>query len=373
MTFETALKRYCSNNLIEKYDATAEFPYFTKDGTWKTLEKSNWDDWISGFLVGINWLGHEIGFQDTEEALELTRNITPLYEHNFNIGFRYQYSWVPAFEATRLPEFKRTGLEAAARLKACFSPALSLLCHEDKKNERYVAANDAFMNIPLLLWASMNSPDGETYASIVEKFLDQSVKYFVKSDGSTRHRIIFDTDNLEILRVDSPQGIPGGCWSRGLAWTVNGLILGGLFFQRDSFIESALKLVSYHQQRTYSLIPAFDYSVSVLNRPSHTDTSAAAILSSSLLTLGIQDDYQQAYSYGEKLLNRLLEKYRQPADRDGLLNGGCFHYPSGIGINSALIWGDFYLLEALYQAEFGALPVHLSWLPREKHPEAQAS
>lgn len=373
MDFESVVTPYLDGTGSSRYSTVQAFPYFTRGEEWTPLEQSDWDDWISGFWPGIHWMAQQHGPMDLEDALELTREVQPIYEQNINTGFRYQYSWVPAYEATGNPKYKQKALDAARRLNECFRPGLSLYCSRNDSPNTIRAANDAFMNIPLLLWASEASPNGSRYRTTIQKFLERATKLFVKDNGAVRHCIVFDREQQTPRAVQSPQGIPGGCWSRGLAWTVSGLTLGGLYLDRSDFLEKARRIVNFHERNTYSKIPPFDYSVSCLKQPSLTDTSAGAILASSLLVHGTLRDEPELKDKGQTILKTLLKDYRRSADRAGLIDGGCFHYPEEEGINEALIWGDFFTLEALYLNEYEQLPLHLKWLDQRAAVRAKAS
>jgi unsaturated chondroitin disaccharide hydrolase len=276
MDFQDVIARYLDGTGSSRYGRVETFPYFTRGEEWTPLKQSDRDDWISGFWPGIHWMAQKNGSRKIEDALELTHEVQPIHERNINTGFRYQYSWVPAYEATGNPKYKQKALEAARRLNDCFRPGLSLFCSRKDSSNTLRATNDALMNIPLLMWASEASPNGSKYRTTVQKFLERAQKLFVKENGAVRHRIVFDSSTLTPRAVQSPQGIPGGCWSRGLAWTVNGLTLGGLYLNRPDFLDTAQRIFGFHERNTYSKIPPFDYSVSSLKQPSLTDTSAEA-------------------------------------------------------------------------------------------------
>jgi unsaturated chondroitin disaccharide hydrolase len=372
MTMDSLLSNYLPEQTSPINQSTRNFPTYTHGSQWKSLGSTGWDDWIAGFWSGIHWIAEDLGVVETADAIDLTKKITPAYQRNFNIGFRYQYSWIPAYEATGTSEYKRKAINAAQRMSQCFFPKLDLFCHSYRQN-KLIASNHALMNIPLLLWASKHSPNRTKYLKLMKRFLEKSLKLFVKSDGSTRNRIIFDPQNYSIKTVNTLHGVTGGCWSRGLAWTVNGLVMGGIFFENDRFLDTARKMVRYHKDNSFSAIPPFDYALSTLKRPDLTDTSAASILASSMLLLGTINDDREAYDYGETILDRLFRSHWRDDTDDGLIGGGCFAYPKEEGVNEATVWGDFYTLEALYLKENKSLPPYLSWLTAGQSIRAQAS
>jgi|GEM_PF-4832362 len=53
---------------------------------------------------------------------------------------------------------------------------------------------------------------------------------------------------------------------------------------------------------------------------------------------------------GRQLLDTLCSDYLQPEGSDGILAHGCAYKKQGIGIDEAMIWGDYYFLQALWSA-----------------------
>jgi len=50
------------------------------------------------------------------------------------------------------------------------------------------------------------------------------------------------------------------------------------------------------------------------------------------------------------ILDSLRANYLAGRDWDGILAGGCFDFPKGIGVGESLVWGDYYFLESLLKA-----------------------
>ena len=83
------------------------------------------------------------------------------------------------------------------------------------------------------------------------------------------------------------------------------------------------------------------------------DSSAAAIAACGLLELsGLLDvaDPNRAALCGAAtaMLNTLSAHYLNTTpDEDGILRGGTYHRPQGIGVNECCLWGDYFYTEAL--------------------------
>ena len=81
------------------------------------------------------------------------------------------------------------------------------------------------------------------------------------------------------------------------------------------------------------------------------DSSAAAIASSGLLDLSALSGKEGFRDGAINILNSLCDNYLSGEDEDGILKHGCFHKPVGIGVDESLIWGDYYVIEALMKVE----------------------
>lgn len=347
-----------------------EFPYYTSDGDWVHIGESQYKDWVSGFWAGILWLAAEISDDFEEEATRTTEVIEPIYEYNFNIGFRYQYSWLAAYENHGDPYFKNKALEAAERLGKCYHEKINMICQ--KNGSTYpTTANDVMMNIPLLLWARKYSPKSEHLTDILVKTLQKAETFFIKNGGTVRHKIHFDPDTGRVTGSDSPQGFNGGCWSRGLAWTAYGFIMAGICLDEPRYIKNARELIAYHKEHSYKLIPAYDYAVSRIQQPRLIDTSTASILASSLALLGIVGDHQESIQTAKKIVKRLNNNHLRNEDESGILDGGCYDYPQRVGVDEACVWGDYYFLEATFMVTEMRLPIHLNWI--SEHPVADVA
>lgn len=359
--FKKTVNEYLRKEITPSQLKIDNFPYYTASNGWKTLGNSGWDDWVAGFWPGISWLAVEADKRWLTFARRKTEQITPRLKNNFNIGFRYQYSWLPGYEVTREPVMKQQALKAADRLLQCFHPRAGLICHRTRNN-KLVAATDSLMNLPLLFWAYQQTGNSAPWEFILRSTLNRSLELFLRKDGGIRHLLNIDPLSGRVIAAKSPQGVADGCWSRGLAWAVAGFILGGLRFKDDSYLRAADRLITYHCQNAPDLIPAYDYCINPEEKPELTDTSAAAIMAASLLLYGIKRKDHSFFSLGERITKKLFSGYIRNKSTPGLLGGSCFHYPGQAGINSATVWGDFYALEALFLVERKRPPLYYNWL-----------
>lgn len=359
--FKTVITDYLDNEITGKKDHLAHFPYYSANNHWETIESSGRDDWVGGFWPGILWLAAAENRRWEHLAERATRHVIPALNNNFNIGFRNNYSWAAGFAGTGNKEMKKMGLKATDRLYNCFHESTGLIGHRPN-NKTLISGSDMLMNLPLLYWAISQKPKTDRYRQAVKTTLNKSAQILVRDDNSLHHLIKFNLETEEIVDKISPQGKSRGCWSRGLAWATTGFVLGGIVFDENEYFKIAEKLFTYHDQNTADIIPAFDYAVNANEYPDLTDTSAAAILASGLLLQAQHNRNSYLQRRGEEIVHTLFTKYRRDNDKQGLIGGGCYHQPSGEGINAATIWGDYFALEALYLAKKETLPPQLDWL-----------
>ena len=60
-----------------------------------------------------------------------------------------------------------------------------------------------------------------------------------------------------------------------------------------------------------------------------------------------EEIYKFALEHAFCILNSLYSNYLAEGNKGGILKHGCFHKSSNVAIDSSLIWGDYYFIEAL--------------------------
>jgi unsaturated chondroitin disaccharide hydrolase len=119
------------------------------------------------------------------------------------------------------------------------------------------------------------------------------------------------------------------------------------------YLEAAIKTADFFiSQLPEDYVPHWDFRAP---RDSNTprDTSAASCAASGMLLLSeLVDDGELKAHYAEvatQMLKSLSERYAtfdNPSEQ-GLLTGGAFNCPQGLGINCSLIYGDYYYVEGM--------------------------
>jgi len=176
---------------------------------------------------------------------------------------------------------------------------------------------------------------------------------FTRSDMSTYHAVEFDDVSGERLRAYTFQGATDeSCWSRGQAWAILGFTATACATGKREYLEFAEHLADYFLLRLGDdSAPYWDFDdPAIPNAP--RDTSASAIVATALLDMAdahpdcvVAETRRQQ---GLALLDSLCSNHLavNPAHR-GLLRHGCYSRPHNEGADSAVLFGDFYFVEAL--------------------------
>lgn len=348
------------------------FPYVTDEsGAWRTMLASRsagyrgqaWShgNWFCGFWVGLLFAAYlhtgETNYRAlAEERLRLmaARADDP---NTHDIGFLFYSSAKIAFHVTGEPAYRALALRAACTLRrrvvatdrgayiAAWGPM-------DDPRGRHSSAIDTMANIPLLYWAAIESSD-ESFRVVAETHADMTWRAFVRADGSTFHAVEYALPSGERNRGFTFQGYSDtSCWSRGQAWAIYGFVSTFAATGRCEDLKRAESLAQYWVQRTGAyLVPFWDFDDPRIPEAPR-DSAAAAIVASALVDLAElhPDSARRAFwrKTAEAILDALCGEYLagEPEHR-GLLKHGCYSYPHRIGVDAAVVFGDFYFVEAL--------------------------
>jgi unsaturated chondroitin disaccharide hydrolase len=350
----------------------AEFPYVTApDGSWRTMPASRsagyagdaWShgNWFCGFWIGLHlaahlWTGDERFLDFAKERMVL---VAPrAYDPNtHDIGFIFWASAIPLFHVGGDARYAETALCAADRLRARLITTrqgayISSWGPLDDLRGRRSSAIDTMANLPLLYWAADHADDG-SFRLAAEAHAQMTRAAFVRPDLSTWHAVEYDLATGERARGFTFQGaFDESCWARGQAWAIYGFAATARATGKPEYLELAERLADYFFRRLGDdLVPYWDFDdPAIPDAP--RDTSASAIVAAALLDIASQHPDPAAAARGAeqacRLLDMLCQNYlaREPAHR-GLLKEGCYSKPHHEGTVSAVLFGDFYFVEAL--------------------------
>jgi len=193
---------------------------------------------------------------------------------------------------------------------------------------------------------------------------------FIRPDDSTYHAVEYDVATGERRRGHTFQGAADeSFWSRGQAWAIYGFAASARATGKLEYLDLAARLAQrFLSCLDDSLIPFWDFDDPEIPEAPR-DTSAGAIVAAALLDMAAlhpdpavgADWAERAFALLEALCGEPLA--REPGHR-GLLKHGCYSKPHGDGVDSAVLFGDYYFVEALcgvlQPGRFRAQPARLS-------------
>lgn len=334
------------------------FPIYTDGGKWRHRGEL-WTDWTGGFFAGMMWQFH----RRTKNPLwrEHAEHYSRLLEYRqhdrkvHDLGFIFLNTYRPWYELTRDPALHSVLVQAGRTLAMRFVPSGQYL-------QSFVAPESLFidimMNVPIIFYAARETADAEL-RRIAEVHCRTTRDRLVRADGSTAHEGLFDVASGRFLRQTTHQGLRAdSAWARGLAWSLYGFSQVYGLTEMDEFLAVAERNAAYwlaHLPQDH--VPYWDFHAD-LSQPApwgrQKDSSAGAIAASGLWDLAQQtrdpslaDRYRQT---ALDMLDALVEpEYlaSQTPGWEGILKHGVYHTQKNLGVDESVMWGDFFLVEAL--------------------------
>ncbi len=345
--------------LIERYPDF--YPMYTHRGRWKH-DLPAWTRWCDGFLPGMMWIfcrrarpGSAEAAYWREQAIRYTRPLEPRKHDRdvHDLGFIFMSTYRRWYELEPDPALEAILIEAGRTMALRYREKGRYLRSFVAENSLFI---DIMMNVGIVFYAAERTGDRRLREIAIEHCLTTR-RYLVRGDGSTAHEGLFDTASGEFLRQSTHQGWRGdSCWSRGLTWALYGF--GTVYgYTRDPrFLATAEACADYYLSHTPADgVPPWDYDAPEESR-TLVDTSAAAIAASGLLQLAdyLPDPVKGLFyaSAARQILRTLATRYVARDDEawEGILKGGVYHLPKGLGVNESVMWGEHFFVEALDRA-----------------------
>lgn len=360
-----ALEALCDRVMQTHKDVGDAWPYFADPvtGVWETTKDG---DWCSGhWIEALRIVGERTGDRSLiDEARR--RTLETAYKVKREDMFRgpqFYYSASRLAAAEDDDEMHALALQAAEAMRAMALPyngALPIgrevqVLSTDVGAPDVVAVDNANPNL-LLHWWALSATGDERYADSARRHLATLLRDFVRTDGSTNEFIEYDPQTAAPLRVFTLLGqSDDSCWSRGQAWAISGFLRAYEALEEPWLLDTARRLFDYYWLGSNGAhVPPWDFHDTDPTAP--VDTSAAAVIVEQLARLAVRDDRPDAgwaVARLEPMLDGLCQQY---LTADGRLLSGCFNYPRRFAYDAELVWGDFYLLEALHCLDRGGLP-----------------
>ena len=346
-------------NLLKSYPADY-YPMYTVGGRFGE-DRKRWTHWCDGFFPGMmfilaertgksEWLDRAVAYATPLESRQYDRAVHDLGFLFFSTHLRWLGLGGPAGQIE--PLLIQAGRTMAMRfmekgqyLRSFVEPASLFI--------------DIMMNVGTIFLAAEKTGD-EHLLQIAHRHCQTTQRVLVRGDGSTSHEALYDTKTGECLRQSTHQGYRGdSCWSRGLAWSLYGFTRSWLQSREPSYLATAMHNADYYLAHTPANgVTPWDYDApedGPLSRR-QVDTSACAIAASGLLDLADSvPDPTKARTYRDFALTSLVTLSRDYLGRntagfEGILNGGVYHLHKSLGVHEAVLFGEYFFVEALDKA-----------------------
>lgn len=336
------------------------YPMYTVGGKFGQDQK-RWTHWCDGFYPGMMFIFAEA----TGESYWLDNAIAysmPLEERQYDravhdLGFLFFSTYLRWLELGGPKERIEGVLDQAGRTMAM----------RFMKNGGYLRSFvepaslfiDIMMNVGTVFRAGLQLEDPHLL-TIAHSHCETTRRTLVRGDGSTAHEALFDLETGECMRQSTHQGYRGdSCWSRGLAWSLYGFTRSYMQTHRAEYLQTACANADYYLLNTpCDGITPWDYDAPTVGALAKTqvDTSAAAIAASGLLDLAscVADPVKaSAYrKFAITTLGSLSDHYLgdKTPGFEGILNGGVYHIHKNLGVHEAVLFGEYFFVEALHKA-----------------------
>ena len=276
-----------------------------------------------------------------------------------DVGFMIYCSYGNAYRLTGNPAYKDVIIETAKSLSTRFRPAAGVIQSWDEdrgwqgtKGWMCPVIIDNMMNLELLFEATKLSGDS-TFYKIAVSHADTTMAHHFRPDNSCYHVVDYDKVNGGVRSRQTAQGYADeSSWARGQAWALYGYTVCYRETKDKKYLEQAQKVYDFifnNKNMPEDLVPYWDFDDPGIPDVSK-DASAAAVVASALIELSGYTEKGESGQYLEaatKMLKSLYDNYRAGDFCPAFLLHSTGHRPAGSEIDYAIIYADYYYIEAL--------------------------
>ncbi|MBI3666993.1 MAG: glycoside hydrolase family 88 protein, partial [Acidobacteria bacterium] len=175
------------------------YPMYTQEGRWRHGGEA-WTHWCDGFLPGMMWIFFERTGDPAWRKLaeQYSRPLEPR-KHDRSIhdlGFLFLSTYHRWQRLTKDPALEQVLIEAGRTLALRFQPKGGYLCSFIGPESLFI---DIMMNVGMIFYAAGRT-EGRELADIAMRHGLTTRRVLVRSDGSTAHEGLFDTETGAFLR-----------------------------------------------------------------------------------------------------------------------------------------------------------------------------
>jgi unsaturated chondroitin disaccharide hydrolase len=233
-------------------------------------------------------------------------------------------------------------LAAAAALAETFDPAVGIC--SDGSGETQITT---VLGVALLAWAARER-DRSQWRTIAVEHARRHVELCVRPTGAVWSSVVFDRATGMVMRRHACKGLhDSSAWARGQAWAILGYTLVHQWTGEREFLEVAQRTADWWMvNSSHDHVAFWDFDDPASFNATR-DTSASAIVAAALLKLAVLADDGRRPAYrreAEAIVTALVERF---LDQRGVLSHGCDDKPRKLATKNELIWGSYYLLEAV--------------------------
>lgn len=336
------------------------FPVFADPmtGAWSSAPDGSW---TGGFWAGMLWLlaRRSKASRDRQRARSWTRRLTERVQDN--TVFTGLLLWYGAGVGHQL-------LDDSQARTAALTGARSLTRSYDETS-RLIPIGAAFSSlhgpsietnidgvagsVALLGWASEYTGES-AFLRIANDHARRHLEICLRADGSICPAASLDAETGAVIRRHTQHGLNDtSTWSRGQAWAMLAYAQATRWLSAD-YAESAVQIADWWISRTrHHPVAPWDFD-DPEGGDAVVDTSATAIAASSLLKLAVlvpkRSTVYRAVAAGT--IDALVRWHLTPLSPNeqrpaGMLIDGCHRRRSLHASNRELIWGTYFLAEAL--------------------------
>ncbi len=330
-------------------------------GEWATVSDG---DWTGGFWVGLLWLAHYRSRDEKllQQAEHWAQRLRPrAYSQTVFRCFLFYYGAAIAAILLDSPIGHELGLLGAQELATLYNSRARLIpigTQAPKPQEGHLRETniDGLASIALLGWAAERTGN-KALQQIGRAHAARHIELCIRDDGSVHQSARFDPGTGTLTARFTHKGYSDeSTWARAQAWALLGYALAAKH-DRDEprFLEVAKRVADWWINH----VPAdgvayWDFSdPGIPNVP--RDSSATAIALAALLKLSALTTAEDRVRYrraAEETAKTLVRNFLTPvSERDkrpsGMLTEGCFNGRTGQATKNELIWGNYFLFEAL--------------------------